>query len=68
MDVPGNWWESFFNGVAVDLWLKAIPPSLTEMEADLIVHACNPRRERSCWMCRAGAAGWRTCWPREAIA
>jgi SAM-dependent methyltransferase len=42
MDVPGNWWESFFNGVAVDLWLKAIPPSLTEMEADLIVHALQP--------------------------
>jgi SAM-dependent methyltransferase len=42
MDVPGNWWESFFNGVAVDLWLKAIPQSLTEMEADLIVHALQP--------------------------
>jgi SAM-dependent methyltransferase len=43
MDVPGNWWESFFNGVAVDLWLKAMPASLTEQEADLIVHALQPQ-------------------------
>jgi SAM-dependent methyltransferase len=43
MDVPINWWESFFNGVAVDLWLKAIPSSATEMEADVIVHALQPR-------------------------
>ena len=42
MDVPGNWWESFFNGVAVDLWLKAIPPSLTDQEADVLVHALQP--------------------------
>jgi SAM-dependent methyltransferase len=39
MTVPGNWWESFFSGVAVDLWLKAIPSSVTEKEAEIIVHA-----------------------------
>ncbi len=37
MDVPGNWWESFFSGVAVDLWMQAIPPALTTADADLIV-------------------------------
>jgi SAM-dependent methyltransferase len=37
MDAPSNWYESFFTGVAVDMWRHAIPPAVTEREADLIV-------------------------------
>lgn len=36
MNVQTNWWESFFEGVAVDLWLQAIPPEQTQREADRI--------------------------------
>jgi hypothetical protein len=31
--VPSNWFESFFHGVAVDLWVNAIPPEHTKEEA-----------------------------------
>jgi SAM-dependent methyltransferase len=31
--VPSNWFESFFRGVAVDLWLQAVPPEHTREEA-----------------------------------
>jgi SAM-dependent methyltransferase len=31
-----NWWESFFEGVAVDMWLQAVPPEHTEHEADVL--------------------------------
>ena len=34
MDVQSNWFESFFQGVAVDMWLKAIPDEHTRKEAD----------------------------------
>lgn len=43
MDVPGNWYESFFSGVAVDMWMQAIPPAVTELEADLIVRLLEPK-------------------------
>ena len=33
MDVQSNWWETFFHGVAVDLWLQAVPPERTREEA-----------------------------------
>jgi SAM-dependent methyltransferase len=33
VDVQSNWWEAFFQGVAVDMWLKAIPPEHTRREA-----------------------------------
>jgi SAM-dependent methyltransferase len=33
VDVPSNWFESFFHGVAVDLWLQAVPPEHTREEA-----------------------------------
>ena len=42
MDVPGNWWESFFSGVAVDMWIQAIPAAVTQLEADLIVKLLEP--------------------------
>jgi SAM-dependent methyltransferase len=33
MDVPSKWWEDFFKGAAVDLWLQALSPEQTELEA-----------------------------------
>ena len=33
MNTQSNWWEHFFEGVAVDLWLQALPPEHTEREA-----------------------------------
>jgi SAM-dependent methyltransferase len=33
VDVQANWWEHFFEGVSVDLWLQAVPPEHTEREA-----------------------------------
>src|SRR5262245_1382380 len=29
-----NWWETFFEGVAVDMWLQAVPPEHSLREAD----------------------------------
>ena len=37
MEVQANWWESFFEGVAVTMWLQALPPEHTEREADRLV-------------------------------
>ena len=34
MNVQSDWWESFFEGVAVDMWLRALPPEHTEREAE----------------------------------
>jgi 2-polyprenyl-3-methyl-5-hydroxy-6-metoxy-1,4-benzoquinol methylase len=34
VDVPSNWWETFFEGVAVSMWLQALPPEHTTREAD----------------------------------
>src|SRR5439155_27257415 len=31
-----NWWEHFFEGVSVDLWLQAVPPEHTEREAEFL--------------------------------
>lgn len=36
MNVQTNWWETFFEGAAVDLWLKAVGPEVTEREAAAI--------------------------------
>jgi len=33
VDVQFNWWESFFHGVAVDLWVQALSPEHTRQEA-----------------------------------
>src|SRR5262245_506122 len=45
MNVPSNWYESFFNGVAVELWRDAIPSAQTEREADLILQLLEPGPE-----------------------
>jgi 2-polyprenyl-3-methyl-5-hydroxy-6-metoxy-1,4-benzoquinol methylase len=37
MTVESNWWESFFEGLAVELWLQALSPEHTGSEADTIV-------------------------------
>ena len=34
MDVQSNWWENFFEGVAVTMWLQALPAEHTQREAD----------------------------------
>ena len=36
---PGNWWEDFFEGLSVQLWLEAIPLEHTEREAERIAAA-----------------------------
>lgn len=36
MHVQSNWWENFFEGAVVDLWLRAMPPEHTAQEADVI--------------------------------
>jgi SAM-dependent methyltransferase len=33
MDVQSNWWETFFHGVAVDLWINAVLPEQNAQEA-----------------------------------
>ena len=37
--VQSNWWEHFFEGVSVDLWLQAVPPEHTAREAEFLTRA-----------------------------
>ena len=37
MSVPDNWYESFFHGVTLDLWRRAIPPEQTAAEAEFLM-------------------------------
>jgi SAM-dependent methyltransferase len=39
VDVQSNWWEHFFEGVSVDLWLQAVPPEHTAREAEFLARA-----------------------------
>lgn len=39
MDVDSNWWETFFHGVAVELWLQAMSAEHTRHEAAFIARA-----------------------------
>jgi SAM-dependent methyltransferase len=34
MNVQSNWWETFFTGVAVDMWVQAVPEEHTKREAE----------------------------------
>jgi SAM-dependent methyltransferase len=34
VNIQSNWWENFFEGVVVDMWLQALPPEHTESEAE----------------------------------
>jgi SAM-dependent methyltransferase len=36
VDVQPNWWEHFFEGVAVDMWLKALSPEHNGREAEFL--------------------------------
>src|SRR6266852_449533 len=36
MDVPKDWWQGFFSGVAVDCWLQAVPEQQTRLEVAFI--------------------------------
>jgi len=41
MSVPANWYESFFHGVTLDLWRRAIPPEQTQREAEFLFEKLN---------------------------
>lgn len=41
MSIPPNWYETFFHGVTLDLWRRAIPPEQTTAEADFLIHNLN---------------------------
>src|SRR5437899_1771427 len=41
MSVPDNWYESFFYGVTLDLWRRAIPPEQTTAEAEFLIQQLN---------------------------
>src|SRR5436305_10957529 len=36
MNVQSNWWQDFFHGVVVDMWLQAMPEAATRAEVDFI--------------------------------
>jgi 2-polyprenyl-3-methyl-5-hydroxy-6-metoxy-1,4-benzoquinol methylase len=37
VSIESNWWQNFFEGVAVDMWLRAVPADHTEREAESVV-------------------------------
>jgi len=39
MDIPNDWWRTFFTGTPVDMWLQAMPPEVTRQEADFLCQA-----------------------------
>ena len=41
MNVASNWWEHFFEGLSVKLWLDALTPDHTHKEADTIARLLN---------------------------
>src|SRR5256885_16912150 len=41
MPVPSNWFETFFHGVTLDLWRRAIPPEQTTVEAEFLIDHLN---------------------------
>src|SRR5687767_1124306 len=41
MAVPRNWYETFFHGITLDLWRRAIPPEQTTAEADFLIQNLN---------------------------
>ena len=40
-EIPSNWYETFFHGVTLDLWRKAIPQSQTDAEAEFLAAHLN---------------------------
>lgn len=41
MSIPTHWFETFFHGIALDLWRQAIPPEQTIAEAEFLIHHLN---------------------------
>ena len=41
MNVPSDWWSTFFHGAAVDLWVNALPPEYTDQETSAILRLLN---------------------------
>ncbi|MFY9618221.1 MAG: methyltransferase domain-containing protein [Pyrinomonadaceae bacterium] len=41
MTIAHNWFETFFHGVTLDLWRRAIPPEQTTAEADFLIQNLN---------------------------
>ena len=41
MSIPPNWYETFFHGVTLDLWRRAIPPEQTTAEAEFLIQSLN---------------------------
>src|ERR1700730_18233286 len=39
MALESNWYENFFQGLALDLWRKAVSPEQTKAETDFLVKA-----------------------------
>jgi len=39
--IPSNWFETFFHGITLDLWRKAIPPEHTQAEAEFLLKVLN---------------------------
>jgi 2-polyprenyl-3-methyl-5-hydroxy-6-metoxy-1,4-benzoquinol methylase len=44
MSIPPNWYETFFHGVTLDLWRRAIPPEQTTAEAEFLIQNLNCAR------------------------
>ena len=36
LDIPSDWWQDFFTGVVVEMWLDAMPDEFTRQELDCI--------------------------------
>jgi SAM-dependent methyltransferase len=43
VNTQSNWWETFFDGIAVDMWLQALPPEHTQREAEFLSQALDVR-------------------------
>ena len=41
MSISPHWYETFFHGVTLELWRRAIPPELTKAEAEFLVQNLN---------------------------
>ena len=41
MSIPPNWYETFFHGVTLDLWRRAIPPEQTTAEIEFLSQNLN---------------------------
>jgi hypothetical protein len=59
-----NWYESFFRGVALDMWRKAVTPEQTRADVDFLEKALQLPRVGGFSITPAAMAGIRWNWPR----